>query len=112
MNAPKIGLAEAIENLRQELKEATEQGKDQELRLLVDGIELELEIEISKEGGSQGKVSFNLFGSGAEVGVAGQMGKTRAHRIKLSLRPKPPGGEGAYEMGDAVPARRGAAEEG
>jgi len=100
-----IGLAEAIENLRRELKEATESGKQDELRLLVDGIELELEIEIAREGGPQGKVSFNLFGTGAEISGGVKIGKTSAHRIKLSLRPKPPSGSESYEMADIVPGR-------
>jgi hypothetical protein len=105
MTSP-IGLAEAVENLRRELKEATERSKGDELRLLVDAIELELELEISREGGPEGKVSFTLFGTGVEFGGGAKAGTTSAHRIKLSLRPKPPEGSAAYEMADSVSGRR------
>jgi|1185.fasta_scaffold1374961_1 hypothetical protein len=86
MGETTIGLADAIENLRQELTEATRQGQDQRLRFKIDDIELELAVAIVREGGGEGKLSFKVLGSGAEVAGKGRFGQNDIHRIKLSLK--------------------------
>lgn len=87
MEPAKIGLADAIENLRQELTEASRRGEGKELRFNVDAIELELAVELAAEGGGGGKVSFNVLGVGAEVGGEGKLSRSNAHRVTVKLKP-------------------------
>ena len=97
MESNTIGLADAIENLRQELTEATKRSEGQSLRFSIDDIELELAVEVVREGGGEGKVSFKVFGSGVELGGKGGRSDSSAHRIKMKLKPSPEG----YKVGDA-----------
>lgn len=94
-----IGLADAIENLRQELTEATRRGQGQSLRFTVEAIELEVAVDIVREGGGEGKVSFKVLGSGVEIGGRGALSQSSAHRVKIIL--KPAGASGDYQVGDA-----------
>ncbi len=87
-----IGLAEAIQNLRQEMTKAIEQGKGQELRFNVDEIELDLGIELKRDAGIEGKVSFKIFASGIEAGGRGDQSRTSTHRMKITLKASGPGG--------------------
>jgi len=87
-----VGLAEAIDSLRQELTQAIEQGKDKELRFNVDQVELELGVELHRDSGVDGKVSFKIFGSGVEVGAEGSRSQATAQRLKVTLKPSGPGG--------------------
>lgn len=93
-----VCLADAIENLRQELSEATKRGEGQALRFNIGDIELELAVELTREGGGKGKVSFNVLGSGVEVGGKGGLSHSNAHRVKITL--KPTGGSGEYQVSD------------
>jgi len=75
-----VDLAEAIQNLRQQMTKAIEQGKGQELRFNVDEIELDLGVELKRDAGIEGKVSFKIFGSGIEAGGKGNQSRTSTHR--------------------------------
>ena len=96
-----IGLADAIEDLRRELTDATRRGDGQSIRFTIDAIELELELEVVREGGGDGKVSFKVLGSGIDVGAKGNLAHTNVHRIKLCL--KPTGETGPLEVRNADP---------
>ena len=98
MTTTQIGLADAIENLRQELSEATRRGEGQALRFNVDDIELELAVELVRENGGEAKVHFKVLGSGVEVGGKGGLSHSDAHRVKITL--KPAGAAGGYKVGD------------
>jgi len=87
-----VGLAEAIDNLRQEMTRAIEQGKDKELRFNVDQVELELEVELHRDIGADGKVSFKVFNSGIELGGQGSRSQGSANRLKVTLKPSGLGG--------------------
>lgn len=76
-----VGIADAIDTLREELAEAISRGDGEELRFKVNGIELELTVACEING--NGKASFKVFGIGAEVG-GGAKG-TNTHKIKLTL---------------------------
>lgn len=78
----RIGLADAINNLREELAEAVRCGDGQDVRFQVEGIDLELAVTC--EVGGNGKVSFHVLGAGAEIG--GKGGTKTSHRIKLALK--------------------------
>src|SRR5438105_4282113 len=91
-NKQPIGVADAIANLRQEMTKAIERGKDQKLRFTVDQVELELAVEIEREAGGEGKVSFKIFGSGIDLGGKGSLSEATVHRMKIMLKPAPDSG--------------------
>ncbi|MEV3923504.1 trypco2 family protein [Actinomadura coerulea] len=91
-----IGLAEAIEQLRLELGAAQDVGADQQLRFKVTEVEMELLVELRKEGSA--KASFGVVAVGAE----GKISKGSAHRLKLKLEVKDEAlGGSTAEVGDA-----------
>lgn len=88
-----IGLAEAIEQLREELGAAQDAGAGQQLRFEVVEVEMELLVELRKEGG--GKVDFKV------VGADGQVTSSTTHKLKLRLNVKDAAlGNASLEVGD------------
>ena len=84
-----IGLAEAIEQLREELGAAQDAGANQQLRFEVVEVEMELLVELRKEGG--GKV----------VGADGMVSSNTSHKLKLRLNVKDAAlGNASLEVGD------------
>ena len=98
-----IGLADTIDHLRKELVEANKRGKGEDLRFHVDGVELELAIEITQEGGAGGKVSFKVLGVGVEGGADASVTRARSNRMTIKLRPDD--GTGGYSTTDGVKGR-------
>jgi hypothetical protein len=80
---PKIPLAEAIRALREELAQAVREGQDEEVRFQVGPVDLEFQVEISKEASGQAGVAFWLI----TVGGGGRRSSTRAHTVKINLQP-------------------------
>ena len=78
-----IPLAEAIRALRAELVAAARQGRDEEVRFALGPVELELQVEVSKEAAADAGVKFWL------VSVGGRGSRTAAttHTVRLSLSP-------------------------
>lgn len=60
-----IGLAAAIEELRQELYEAQRLGANQQFAFGVEEAELELQLELRKSAKGEGKLSFGVVVVGA-----------------------------------------------
>jgi len=89
-----IGLADAIRELRQELTRAIAEGEGESLRFKPGPIELELQLEIGREGG--GNVGIKWF----VVSASGEGKVTRAstHTVKLTLEPLAPKGGGDLEI--------------
>ncbi|MER7955744.1 MULTISPECIES: trypco2 family protein [unclassified Streptomyces] len=85
-----IGLAAAIEELRQELYQAQDLGAGQQFGFTVEEAELELLLELRKSGKGDGKLTFGV----AAVGVGGELASVRTHRLtlKLSVRDRAAGG--------------------
>ncbi|MDH6521586.1 hypothetical protein M2164_008292 [Streptomyces sp. SAI-208] len=85
-----IGLAAAIEELRQELYQAQDLGADQQFAFGIEEAELELQLELRNSGKGDGKVSFGV----ATVGAGGERSAVRTHRLrlKLSVRDRARGG--------------------
>ncbi|MFJ3792686.1 trypco2 family protein [Kitasatospora sp. NPDC090091] len=84
-----IGLAAAIEELRQELYRAQDLGADQQFGFVVDEAQLELLLELRDSGKADGKLSFGV----AAVGAAGEHARVRTHKLtlKLSIRDRATG---------------------
>jgi hypothetical protein len=77
-----IPLAEAIADLRGELAKAIADGVDHDIRFRPGPIELELSLEIKKEGSGKGGVKFWVVDLGGEIKSAG----AQMHKIKLNLQ--------------------------
>lgn len=95
-----IGLAAAIEELRQELYQAQDLGAGQQFAFGVEEAELELLLELRNSGTGDGKLSFGV----ATVGVGGEHATVRTHRLtlRLSVRDRAAGGTGP-EISDSEP---------
>ncbi|MFF3253871.1 trypco2 family protein [Actinacidiphila glaucinigra] len=81
---PTIGLAEAIEELRQELYEAQRLGADQQFAFGVEEAELELQLELKEALKGEGKLSFGVVTAGA----GGEHSTVRTHKLTLKLSVK------------------------
>lgn len=86
MGHSKIGLAEMVANLREELLEA-EKAKVPHLKLEVEEIELEVQFVVSREAGVEGKskLKFWVFAD-AEAGAQAKLGSARTQRLKMKLK--------------------------
>ena len=86
----KIKLVDAIADLRKELYEAHEAGKEHPLKLDIDGVEIEFAVEIAKQGEVGGELSFYvpLVEIDGKLNASGELGSQNTHRIKLHLKPK------------------------
>ncbi|MGW3209059.1 trypco2 family protein [Streptomyces sp. NPDC001135] len=78
----KIGLAAAIEELRQELYKAQEAGVRQQFAFEVEEAQLELLLELRSDVRPEGKLSFGV----ASVGVGGTSASARTHKLVLKLK--------------------------
>ncbi|PDP87521.1 hypothetical protein CQJ94_10695 [Glycomyces fuscus] len=76
-----IGLAQAIDKLRQELAAARREGEGHEVGIEIVEAEVELLLEAHQEGAGKAGVSFGVVSLGAE----GKAGRTDTHRITLKL---------------------------
>ncbi|MET8977002.1 trypco2 family protein [Streptomyces sp. NPDC004539] len=79
-----IGLAAAIEELRQELYEAQRLGVNQQFAFGVEEAELELQLELRDSTKGDGKLTFGV----ATVGVGGDQSTVRTHKLTLKLSVK------------------------
>jgi len=86
-----IELAELIGQLRSELTVAMNAGEGEDLRFELGPVELELTVEVKKEGGGAAKVRFWVV----ELGTDAKLGSGAAQKIKLSLDPHRAGQRGA-----------------
>lgn len=80
---PKITLSEAIQHLRSELFTAMQAKASDVLRFQLGTIEIELEVEVTRETTVEGGLKWWLFEAGGEAKRA----STATHKIKLKLDP-------------------------
>lgn len=85
----RIPLSEAIRALRRELVEAVREGEGEELRFALGPVELELQLEVSKEAGGEASIAFWLV----TVGAKGSRTQATTHTVSLTLTPIGPSGE-------------------
>lgn len=78
-----IPLARVIEDLRNELLTALEEGVGKELQFRLQPIELELKIGVTKSAGANGGVKFWVI----ELGGKGEYETATTHTLKLGLEP-------------------------
>lgn len=85
-----IGLADAIRELRQELTRAIAEGEGESLRFKPGPIELELQLEIGREGGGSAEIKWFVVSASGE----GKVTRASTHTVKLTLEPLPDEGGG------------------
>ncbi len=78
-----VPLASAIEALRGELVAAVQAGKGQEVRFALGSVELEFQVEVSRETGGEAGVKFWVIALGGK----GTRSSGTAHTVRLSLSP-------------------------
>lgn len=83
-----ISLADAIQELRQDVSRAVEKARDEDFKFKLGTIELELSLVATSEGSANGKLSFKILGVGAEVGAGGKLSNAFTHRVKVVLTPE------------------------
>ncbi|MER5966914.1 trypco2 family protein [Streptomyces sp. NPDC002057] len=79
-----MGLAAAIEELRQELYAAQDAGAGQQFAFEIDEAQLELLLEVRAEGRGEGRLSFGV----ATLGGSGMASQARTHKLTLKLNVK------------------------
>ena len=62
-----IPVAEAIRALRRELGRAVREGEDEDVRFALGDIELELQVDVSKEAGGEAGIAFWLVTIGGKA---------------------------------------------
>lgn len=80
-----IDLSQFIDELRRELGEAIAKGANAELHFQPKDIEVELQFAAESKRDGSGKLSFKVFGIGAEGGGGLARTTSATHRLKLSL---------------------------
>ncbi|MFI9269475.1 trypco2 family protein [Kitasatospora sp. NPDC052896] len=83
-HVPDIELADAIEAVRQQLAAAAERGAGHRIQFEVGPVELEFGVELRRDGKLSGGVRAWVLSADAEVSA----GRTRAHRVTVTLTPK------------------------
>jgi hypothetical protein len=103
-NVPGVALIElsaVIRELRQELSTAIDEAEDEQLKLELGAIELEVTVAMTEEADLGGKVRFWVVELGADLkGTAAS-----THRLKLTLQPKL-GDRTPWVAGQAKPGER------
>ncbi|GJF35057.1 hypothetical protein KNE206_77570 [Kitasatospora sp. NE20-6] len=80
----RIGLADAVTAVRNELMEAAAQGESQALAFDVGPVEMEFEIELRAEARAGGKFRAWVVSAEAEAGVS----RGSTHRVSFTLTPR------------------------
>ena len=83
-----LPLYQVIQGLRTELYAAVAAGKNELLTFDLGPIEMEFTVVAKREGGPNGKIKFEIFGIGAELGADAKVGTERTQKMKLTLNPK------------------------
>jgi hypothetical protein len=102
-----LGLAEAIDVLRSELRKAQDSGQKADVRFAVGSVEVELAVEVTKTAGGEASVKvLNLL----SIGGKGEVSKGDTNRVKVVLNPIDVGGA-PFEVASARDHRPDAPEQ-
>jgi hypothetical protein len=100
-----LGLAEAIEAVRAELREAQDAGRDSDVRFAVGSVEVEFAVEATRTAG--GEASIKVL-SLLSLGGTGEVARGETHTVKITLEPIGVGGK-PFEVAAAGDRRPDAA---
>lgn len=102
-----IGLAEAIDVVRGELRTAQDAGRSADVRFSVGSVEVELAIEVVKKAGGEASIKvLNLLSFGGK----GEVSTGDTNRVKVMLNPIGVDGE-PFEIASAQDRRPDAEED-
>jgi hypothetical protein len=87
MSEPTLPLCDAIRALRAEIQAAAAAGEGETLRFELGAIDLEFQVVAKRETTGNGKISFHIFGIGAEVGGGVKGADERTQKVKFVLNP-------------------------
>jgi hypothetical protein len=82
-----LPLGEVVRALRSEIIDAATAGVNETVRFEVGPIEVEITVVAKREGGPEGKIKFEVFGFGAEVGADAKFAREQTQKVKLNLTP-------------------------
>jgi hypothetical protein len=82
-----LPLGEVVHALREELINAAKSGANEIVRFEAGSIEVEFTIVAKREGGPEGKIKFEVFGFGAELGGGAKFAREQTQKVKLTLTP-------------------------
>ena len=97
-----IGMAQAIEQMKIELQKAIAAKGDGAIQFPVEGVEIELQVGITKEGGANGGIQLHVL----TLGASGKYSKEAIQTVRLSLgAPVTASGKPVWvsELSDIVP---------
>ena len=97
MSAMEIELADAVAAVRDELLEAVARGAGQEVLFKVGPVQLEFAVELRAD--AKAKAGFKAWVVSGDL--EGAAGRTRTHRVTVSLTPQRPGGGDLLVGGDS-----------
>lgn len=78
-----VGLADAIDQVRQELADAIERGKHSPVRFRAGPVELDFQVEITGTKGASGGINVSVISLGAK----GERATTNSHHVSITLTP-------------------------
>ncbi|RKH41454.1 hypothetical protein D7X12_18145 [Corallococcus sicarius] len=78
-----IPLAQMIQDLRQELEKSQRASDDERLRFKVEGVELELQVAVSRESQDEGGIKFYVLSLGSKY----RQEHKDVHSFKFKLLP-------------------------
>jgi len=98
-----VGLAEAIESVRAELEQARRGGQGRELQFRVGEVDVDFQVEVTREAGVEAGLKVWLVSAGAK----GKLADKHTHTVRVTLVPQiNSGGEWVdLRVGDEVGAR-------
>jgi len=82
-----LPLGEVLQGLREEIVTAMHSAEDQPVKFELGPIDLEFTVVAKREGGPNGKVKFEVFGFGAELGGDAKFSNEKTQKVKLTLSP-------------------------
>jgi hypothetical protein len=84
MAGEELGLAEAIDAVRSELRKAQDQGRRADVRFTVGAVEVEFVVQVTKLAGAEASVKvLNIL----SLGGKGEVSKGETNRVKVVLNP-------------------------
>jgi hypothetical protein len=96
-----------VQSLRTELQKSMEQAKGESLQFSLGQIELELNVEVSRELGGKGKIQFWVF----SVGASASKTSGSTHTFRLTLLPVSRDGRTPLISGETTEKPRDSREE-
>jgi hypothetical protein len=79
-----MGLAKAIAQLRAEVSQAIEQGKQEKLKFELSPIEVELQLQLTREADAKAELKWVVV----SIGAGAKAESVQTHKIKFTLTPQ------------------------